>query len=155
MAQAIDQTTVLPIAGSPAPSPVADVAVALREAVSVLRRRLPGRPEDGAATSLVSTLARIGPVRATELAEHACLDRSTVSRHLRRLEESGYVERRPDPEDGRAALLRASPAGLAHSAAHFAGTVATLEAALSSWPAADVTALAALLRRLAHDLEAS
>ncbi len=138
------------------PSPrVGDVAVALRDAVVLLRRTMHGRPEDGAPASLLASLLRIGPVRATDLAERTCLDRSTVSRHLRHLEESGFVERRPDPDDGRAALLHVSPSGREHSAAHFAGTVAALETALASWTAADITTLTALLRRLSDDLENS
>jgi DNA-binding MarR family transcriptional regulator len=145
-----------PTGGTPGTSSrVAEVAAALRDAVVLLRRSMHGRPEDGAPASLLGSLLRIGPVRATDLAERTCLDRSTVSRHLRQLEESGYVERRPDPDDGRAALLHVSPAGREHAAAHFAATVATLETALSAWPAADIDTLTTLLRRLADDLETS
>ena len=132
-----------------------DLAVALRDVVVRLRRNVSATSGHSAASGLLAQLVRIGPVRAADLAEHVCLDRSTVSRHLRQLEESGDVVRRPDPTDGRAALLDVSPQGREHAEATFARTVTTLGGALSSWTPDDTDTLTTLLRRLADALETS
>jgi DNA-binding MarR family transcriptional regulator len=131
------------------------LALALRDVVVRIRPNASARSGHSAAAGLLAQLARIGPVRASDLAEHVCLDRSTVSRHLRQLEESGDVVRRPDPIDGRAAILDVSPQGRVHAEADFARTVATLGSAVSSWTPAEATTLATLLRRLADTLETS
>lgn len=40
-----------------------------------------------------------------QLARHVCMDKSNVTRHLSRLEEKGYVERRPSETDKRVTLV--------------------------------------------------
>lgn len=40
-----------------------------------------------------------------QLARHVCLDKCNVTRHLAKLEESGYVERRPGETDKRVTLV--------------------------------------------------
>ena len=52
--------------------------------------------------SVLFMLARLGPMRASALAKECLLDLSTVSRHLRALEDEGYIERSAEPEDKRA-----------------------------------------------------
>ena len=57
--------------------------------------------------------ARIGPqgTRLTDLAEQAQVSKQTATALVNRLEEAGYVERVPDPGDGRARLVRFSAKG--------------------------------------------
>src|SRR6476620_1735621 len=52
--------------------------------------------------------ARIGPkgTRLSDLAEQAEVTKQTATALVDRLEASGYVERVPDPSDGRARLVR-------------------------------------------------
>ncbi len=119
------------------------------------RRNSPEGPGDRASVALLSQLLTLGPVRAGDLAERACLDPSTVSRHLQSLEEDGYVRRTPDPEDGRATMTEISPEGRQLVAAVLDHRIAALGRALADWPAADVAALTHLVRRLADDLESS
>ncbi len=52
-----------------------------------------------------------GPLSLNELAAHLYLDKSTTSRVVDALHKKGYVERLPNPQDGRALLLEATPPG--------------------------------------------
>jgi DNA-binding MarR family transcriptional regulator len=134
-------------------SPLQDLAYALRDVVLRVRRSAPGDEHERAAIGLLSLLMRLGPVRASSLAEHACLNPSTVSRHLKELENAGHVVRRGDPDDGRATVLEVSPEGRELVAATTAQRIAVLESAVATWTAADVTNMTKLVRRLANDLE--
>ncbi|WP_280846798.1 MULTISPECIES: MarR family winged helix-turn-helix transcriptional regulator [unclassified Streptomyces] len=49
--------------------------------------------------------------RATDLAAHYALDKSTVSRQVAALERSGLIERRQDPADHRVQVLHLTEAG--------------------------------------------
>jgi DNA-binding MarR family transcriptional regulator len=57
--------------------------------------------------------ARIGPdgTRLSDLAEQAQVSKQTATALVDRLEEAGYVERVPDPRDGRARLVRFTAKG--------------------------------------------
>lgn len=46
------------------------------------------------------------PINARELARELAISEVTVSRFIRKMEEDGWVERAPDPDDGRAMLLQ-------------------------------------------------
>ena len=50
-------------------------------------------------------------LRMSDLSNDVLLSQAGLSRLVARLEARGLVERRGDPEDGRAAVLRLSPAG--------------------------------------------
>lgn len=103
--------------------------------------------------SLLVQLMAAGPQRAADLAERACLDPSTVSRHLQALEASGYVERVADPDDGRATLLHVSTAGQKYIGQVRRQRQALLSRAVADWSEKDLTTLTRLTRRLARDLE--
>jgi DNA-binding MarR family transcriptional regulator len=49
--------------------------------------------------------------RLTELAERACMTKQTVGEVASDLEKLGYVERVPDPADGRAKIIRLTSRG--------------------------------------------
>ena len=57
---------------------------------------------------VVMTIAKLEPVRTTDLAAALALKTSTISRHLARLEQLGLVQRTADPADARASLLTLS-----------------------------------------------
>ncbi|MGO1543917.1 MAG: MarR family winged helix-turn-helix transcriptional regulator [Gulosibacter sp.] len=63
-------------------------------------------------------LARIAPegTRISELAEQAQITKQTATALVDRLESVGYVERVPDPEDGRARVVRLTDRALAEIA---------------------------------------
>jgi DNA-binding MarR family transcriptional regulator len=60
---------------------------------------------------VVMTIAKLEPVRTTDLAAALALKTSTISRHLARLEQLELVQRTDDPADARASLLTLTDAG--------------------------------------------
>lgn len=68
----------------------------------------PLTPPDFAVTS---ALRLAQPCRPTELARILGMRPTTLSNHLRRLGDRGLVRRRPDPHDGRAALIQLTAKG--------------------------------------------
>ncbi len=109
---------------------------------------------DWAAVSLLVQLVRCGPRRQGELAEAARLDPSTVSRYVGQLVREGLVERRPDPADGRAVQLVATPSGHTVQQEISAQRDEMLRRALSGWSPTDLQTLTMLLARFNDDLEA-
>jgi DNA-binding MarR family transcriptional regulator len=109
---------------------------------------------DVAAFSLLFTLVRCGPARQGELASQALLDPSTVSRHVAQLARAGYVQRRPDPEDGRAVQLVATEAGEALAAEIGRRRELMIRQALGDWEPEDLRQLVRLMGRLNDDLDA-
>lgn len=60
---------------------------------------------------LLARIEEMEPVRLGDLAEAVGIDTSTASRQVARLVDDGYVDREPDPLDGRASVHRLSPDG--------------------------------------------
>jgi len=106
---------------------------------------------DYAAFSLLVALAENGAMRASALAETVLSDPSTVSRQVAHLVDLGYVERQPDPEDGRACHLALTAAGAAALEDNRRARDAYLAELTSQWPDQDRAALARLLDRLAGE----
>ncbi|MGW0661242.1 MarR family winged helix-turn-helix transcriptional regulator [Streptodolium elevatio] len=67
---------------------------------------------DRAAYLLLGRLEVDGPMGVKALAQAMSIDSSTVTRQVTPLVEQGYVDRVPNPDDGRAVLLRLSEMGL-------------------------------------------
>ena len=113
MVQAIKDRsgTPRPRGSTPAPEELVALAEGLRDVMIIARRKAAGSAHDKSVVMLLSHLMTLGPLRASDLSERACLDLSTVSRHLSALEADGYVTRTPDPDDGRAQLLSVTPSG--------------------------------------------
>jgi len=63
------------------------------------------------AASALATVERHGPLTPSELAEAERVKRPTATRVLRGLTEAGLVERTPDPDDGRCAVVSVTAAG--------------------------------------------
>lgn len=96
---------------------MSDVAVPvarLRLCVARLARRVRQHAEPGITPSQLSaltTVARWGPLRLGALAERERISKATLTRLVARLEEAGYLERTPDPDDGRGAVVAVTDAG--------------------------------------------
>lgn len=100
---------------------------------------------------LLAALDDHGPSAIGELADHLRVEQPTITKMVRRLEPSGCVERRPDPDDGRRTLVSLTATGSE-----------ALAAARELWRQLDEETTAALtdaeqaeLRRLLRQVRAS
>ena len=66
---------------------------------------------DRSAYGILARLVDEGPQRLGVLAQAFGLDPSTITRQVQSLEQSGWVARKADPSDRRAALLDVTPEG--------------------------------------------
>ena len=104
---------------APADGTLHDDARAVHQALSDLVRVYQFRDRDRICCHDVSVtqcyaleaLIRRGPITLGEVAAELYLDKSTASRVVGTLERKRYVTRSPHPTDGRAVLLRPTPAG--------------------------------------------
>ena len=77
-----------------------------------LKARLPQGNLDPAAMFVLHQVQANGSLRVSELAGCMGLDASTASRHVRHLEDGGYLARTGDPGDRRASRVRLTPKGI-------------------------------------------
>jgi DNA-binding MarR family transcriptional regulator len=105
--------------------------------------------------ALLLPLERDGDQRCSALAVRAGVDVSVASRQLAALERAGHIERRPDPQDGRASLLSLTAAGAEAMAATRALRSEWALGALADWHEDDARQLTDLLDRLVSDLEST
>ncbi|MGW0819517.1 MarR family winged helix-turn-helix transcriptional regulator [Streptomyces viridiviolaceus] len=85
--------------------------------------------------------------RATDLAAHYALDKSTVSRQVASLERTGLVERRVDPDDHRVQVLHLTESGRRILAQVTESRRTAFRERLADWPAEDLTRFASYLER--------
>ncbi|MER5736171.1 MarR family winged helix-turn-helix transcriptional regulator [Streptomyces sp. NPDC002262] len=97
--------------------------------------------------TLLAHIAEQSGCRATDLAAHYLLDKSTVSRQLGGLEKLGLVERRPAAEDHRVQVLHPTEAGLAVLATAQANRLAAYQERLKDWSGEDLARFAGYLLR--------
>lgn len=128
---------------------------ALYEVVRHSRRTLDTAGLDPAAVVVLAATARLCPARPSDIACDIRLDLSTVSRHLRNLEQGGYVDRTADPDDGRAHRVAPTTQGRTALQTVLAARGEVVEGALSHWSDTDRRSLTELLRRLADDLSSA
>jgi DNA-binding MarR family transcriptional regulator len=92
-----------------------EVAGALRVSIGLLLRRMRQARVEGELTLPESSaLARLdrGPATASALARLEQISPQSMGATLASLEAKGLIERRPDPDDGRRAVLSVTGAGL-------------------------------------------
>jgi DNA-binding MarR family transcriptional regulator len=91
-----------------------DVPARLALVVGRLNRRL--RSAGGGLShgllSALATISKEGPMRLAELAHIEQVSAPSTTRLVAELESQGLVSRRSDPDDGRAVLISATPAGM-------------------------------------------
>jgi DNA-binding MarR family transcriptional regulator len=92
---------------------VARLRIALARISRHLDRHARGDALTRTQTSVLGTVVRLGPLRISELAEVEGINPTMLSRIVAKLEYSGLLHRRPDPADGRAALVEITEEGRA------------------------------------------
>lgn len=92
-------------------------------------------------------------MRPSDLAADASLDLSTVSRHIKALDDAGLIARNPDPDDGRSYRLSLTPKGSNLMLDALRRRERSLDRVLAQWDSDDVSELRRLLGRLADDLD--
>ena len=111
------------------------------------RRGMPSRMSPTSITTLDS-LEHSGPLRITDLADLQGVTQPGMTTLVNRLAADGYAERFADPTDGRAALVRITPAGRQVLAERHAARSAAISAAISQLPAEHQHALSAAAEAL-------
>ena len=133
----------------------APIAHEFRETLGRVIRRLRaegGQPPVGQ-MAVLGRLDREGPASTSDLAAAERMRPQSMAQTVRELESAGLVSRRPDPDDGRRALVELTPAGLERLHTTRARREGWLSAALERELTADERAALAralaLLRRVA------
>ena len=110
---------------------------------------------DRSTIMLLKTLDALGPCRSSTLAAAVHSDPSTVSRQVAALVRDGLVERRADPDDGRASVLALTDLGLKLLEEQRRRIGLALARVIRQWEAEDVGTFVELLERFAADHEAN
>jgi DNA-binding MarR family transcriptional regulator len=105
------------------------------------------------AYSMLMALNDSGPRRASDLVDLFSIDKGAVSRQVSALLDLGLIERAPDPEDRRAAILAITEEG-----SRRLSTIAEMRRRevidrLSSWSDEDLRGFVAVLSRYNSELE--
>ena len=107
---------------------------------------------------LLAALRRAGPpyeLNPTNLMDATMLSSGGITKRLDRLAEAGFVERRPDPDDRRATLVRLTRKGRAAINRAVETHLATEQRLLEPLSRADRGTLDRLLRQLLAGLESA
>lgn len=104
--------------------------------------------------TLLGHLEESGGCRATDLAAHHALDKSTVSRQVGALEKLGFLERRVDAADHRVQVLHLAPRGVEILAAARVSRRTSFEERLAEWDPSDLSQFARYLVRYNEDAAA-
>jgi DNA-binding MarR family transcriptional regulator len=136
-----------------APATAEDAVVQLMMAIGRrFRMRINGDTVDPSQAALLHTLKCHGAMRLGDIAEAMQLDASTVSRHVQQLGDRGFIDREPDPEDGRARIIALSDAGAQSLKISFEQRRAFITDALADWSDHDREQLRDQITRLTTSL---
>ncbi len=153
------QATCGRVAGVPVPTLPTDATTGQQLVVSLLgvSRRLKARlPQSNLDPAMMFVLHQVqvnGSLRVSELAGCMGLDASTASRHVRHLEDGGYLARTGDPGDRRASRVRLTPKGRGALTRAMRARAAVVDRAIADWPDHDRATLTTLMTRLADSLD--
>lgn len=90
---------------------VGRLRIALARIARALDRQTRGASLTRTQSSVLATVARLGPLRISELADIEGVNPTMLSRIVGKLEVTGLLHRSPDPDDKRAALVEATEGG--------------------------------------------
>lgn len=132
---------------------LAGAMFALGKQQASLGHRMSRSGVDRSTIMLLKTLVVVGPSRSSALATAVHSDPSTVSRQIASLVRDGLVERRADPEDGRASVLVPTEAGLEVLEEQRKRLGLALARVVQQWAPEDVDKFLDLLERFVGDHE--
>jgi DNA-binding MarR family transcriptional regulator len=89
----------------------------------------------------------LGPAKVSSVAEAVAMDRSATSRLTARLVDSGMIEARPDPSDGRGVVLNLTDRGRKKVSRALVRKGDVFRQRIDAWSDAELELLAGLLRR--------
>jgi DNA-binding MarR family transcriptional regulator len=128
------------------------LAVAVHAVGHRIRQTQHNDPVDKASLLVLWRVSEHGSPRPSEVAGEIGLDLSTISRHIRALEQGGYLVKAADPDDRRACRVTITPLGTELVQQAWERRIATIAAAVREWPEQDRDTLTRLLTRLTDDL---
>jgi DNA-binding MarR family transcriptional regulator len=96
---------------------------------------------------MLTFLASDGPQRSSVVSERFNVDKGAISRQVQHLCDLGLLEREPDPADGRATLISASPDAVRRMAAVDRDRRRWLDEQLKEWTEDDLREFVAGLSR--------
>ncbi|SDD82630.1 MarR family winged helix-turn-helix transcriptional regulator [Actinokineospora iranica] len=132
---------------------LASVLFAFGKQQATVAARMSKAGVDRSSIVLLKTLVALGPSRSSALAGAVHSDPSTVSRQVAAMVKDGLLERRADPEDGRASLLAVTPAGMALLEEQRARFALSLARMVGHWDPADLDTFVGLFERFLADHE--
>ncbi len=132
---------------------LAGAMFALGKQQASLGNRMSRSGVDRSTIMLLKSLVVLGPSRSSALATAVHSDPSTVSRQIAALVRDGLVERRADPEDGRASVLVPTEAGLEVLEEQRKRMGHSLARVVQQWAPEDVATFLDLLERFVADHE--
>ena len=135
------------------PDDVARLYLCLGRIHRALRRQGAASPVGHGALSLLATLTAGGPQRLGALAAAEGVSPPSMTRLVASLEKLGHVRRTPDPDDGRAALVEATPSGRQLVLAGRATRMEALRALLDKLPDEERELLRSAVPTLEHLVE--
>ncbi len=140
--------------GDSAVDELADAVSALVRTWRSAGRRLPDPSHSTLALLQLTGLLDDGEHRLGEIAERRGVDQSVISRQIGDLQARGLVCRRPDPDDGRATLVRLTPHGRELAARARDLKRDLVRGALARRPGTDLRTAARVVTALADELDA-
>jgi DNA-binding MarR family transcriptional regulator len=104
---------------------------------------------------MLTFLAAEGPQRSSVVSETFNVDKGAISRQVQHLSDLGLLVREPDPADGRATLISASPDAVRRMTAVDRDRRRWLDEQLAEWTEEDLRDFVSGLGRYNHALDQS
>jgi DNA-binding MarR family transcriptional regulator len=117
-----------------------------------MRQRMTDDTLDFSVVPILKVLSSCGAMRLSSLADALELDASTVSRHVKQLQDRGYLARTTDPDDGRASQIEVTDAGREAFHEHFARRKDLITAVLDRWSETERETLRSCLDRFNQEV---
>lgn len=101
---------------------------------------------------VLGVILQHGPIDLSRLAERSLLAPNALSRHVKALEDRGFVVRAVHPDDRRVSVVTATPEGRDAVRRFLRANDRMMAGSLADWSDRDLDALASGLERLVSDL---